>query len=103
MAKRAYVTAHRTSYGSIVAVCDEELLGREIVDGDLKLVVSRDFYGGALVSVDELPRYVREATMANILGNNSVKALTKVYPSIMEAAIRLGGVLHVQVFNSKEW
>ena len=56
-----------------------------------------------MVSVDELPRYVREATMANILGNNSVKALTKVYPSIMEAAIRLGGVLHVQVFNSKEW
>lgn len=103
VAGKAYVKVHRSGGETIVAVCDEELLGRELREGKLRIHISREFYGGVLVDVDEVYAYIRNATMANVFGDEAVNALAKRYPALMDAAVRLGGVLHVQIFNSKRW
>lgn len=100
---RAYVKVHRSGGETIVAICDEELLGKELVEGELKIRIGEEFYGGELVEIEKVVEYIRGASMVNVFGNNSVNELSKVYPKLIEAAIEVGGVLHVQIFKSKEW
>ncbi len=101
--EKAYVKIHRQGGYTIVAVCDEDLLGKELVEGELKISISEDFYGGELVNLGELISYVKNASMVNVFGNKCVNELSKYFPGIVEAAVKIGGVLHVQIYNSKEW
>ncbi|RLE61021.1 MAG: DUF424 domain-containing protein [Thermoprotei archaeon] len=100
---RAYVKVHRYGGETIVAICDEELLGKELVHGELKIRIEEDFFGGELVEIERIADYIRNASMVNVFGNKSVNELGKIYPKLIEAAIEIGGVLHVQIFKSKKW
>ena len=100
---RAYVKVHRYGGETIVAICDEELLGKELVHGELKIRIGEDFFGGELVEIERIAEYIRKASMVNVFGNKSVNELGKIYPKLIEAAIEIGGVLHVQIFKSKKW
>jgi len=103
VAARAYVKIHRSGGETIVAICDEELLGKELEEGKLRVKIDESFYGGDLVELDKILYYVKHASMANIIGNSSVRKVAEMYPGVLEAAVSIGGVLHVQVFNSKKW
>ena len=92
-----YVKVHRKGRDVLVAVCDEALLGREIQAGDLKLRVKEEFYGGVRVRVSEIASYLEEATIVNALGNDVVSELAKLIEVVMDAAVDIGGVLHVQL------
>ncbi|GAB4305483.1 MAG: DUF424 domain-containing protein [Promethearchaeota archaeon] len=60
--------------GTVVAACDEELLDREIVDGERRVKVSRAFFGGQLLSVDQAVQVLRRSTNFNIMGKRIVRA-----------------------------
>lgn len=92
-----YVKVHRERREVVVAICDAELLGRTIEEGDLRLEVSREFYGGLKVLVTEIHRYMSEATVINLLGNNVVREAARENQVILQAAIKIRGILHVQL------
>jgi uncharacterized protein len=57
---------------SIVNVCDTELIGRTLVEGKLKMHISKDFFGGELVGEEEATRIIRESAMISLAGERSV-------------------------------
>ncbi len=57
---------------SIVNVCDRELLGRTLVDGKLKMHISKDFFGGELVGEEEATRIIKQSAMISLAGERSV-------------------------------
>ena len=57
---------------SIVNVCDTELIGRTLVEGKLKMHISRDFFGGDLVGEEEATKIIRESAMISLAGRRSV-------------------------------
>ena len=58
---------------SVVNVCDTELIGKTLVEGKLKMHISKDFFGGDLVEEDEAAKIMRESSMISLAGEKSVK------------------------------
>jgi len=59
--------------GSIlVNICDEELIGRTVVEGKLKVHISREFYFGELVDEVEALELIRRCAIINLVGPRSI-------------------------------
>lgn len=92
---------HETGQYTMVAMCDEELLGREVIHGKLKIRISNEFFGGLLLDADspEFDNILARADSITAFGRKSVEKLAKLFPSVSEAAVDVGGVPHVQIFK----
>ena len=44
---------------SVVNVCDAELIGQTLIEGKLKMHISKEFFGGDLVEEDEAAKSSR--------------------------------------------
>ena len=92
-----YVKIHQRGNEVIVAACDEELLGRTIYHGDLKIQISESFYKGKKIPLEYIVDYIKRGTIINLIGNNVVDEVSKSIPIISDAAIEIGGIKHVQI------
>jgi len=94
-----YLKVHDLPGEVLVAVCDKDLLGKRLCDGDLKLEVSDRFYGGDLVDEGAVFSALEKASIANIIGNVIVgKALERSLISCL-GVIEVGGVKHAQIVS----
>jgi len=57
---------------SVVNICDAELIGRTLVEGKLKMHISKEFFGGDFVGEAEAVRLIRESAMLSLAGEKSV-------------------------------
>ena len=57
---------------SLINLCDSELIGQTLVEGKLKMHISKDFFGGDLVEEDEAVKLLRESSMISLAGERSV-------------------------------
>jgi len=59
--------------GAVLAnICDEELVGRTVAEGKLKMHISKDFYAGEVVEKGEALRLIRTCAIVNLAGRRSV-------------------------------
>jgi uncharacterized protein len=56
----------------LVNMCDEELVGRIVEEGKLKVHLSKDFYSGEVVDKGEALRLIRTCSIVNLAGSRSV-------------------------------
>ena len=56
----------------LVNMCDEELVGKTVAEGALKVHLSEDFYSGEVVSSGEALRLIRTCSIVNLAGPRSV-------------------------------
>jgi hypothetical protein len=56
----------------LVNICDEELVGRTVAEGALKVHLSKEFYSGEVVSKGEALRLIRTSSIINLAGTRSV-------------------------------
>jgi hypothetical protein len=80
----------------LVAVCDKALLGKTLVQGDLKFKVSEDFYGGELVDMRTCMKHIRRATIVNMIGKTTVGAAINAGIVHEQAVIYIDGHPHAQ-------
>lgn len=73
----------------MVIVCDEELLGKKLKKGELKLEVEESFYRGENAGVEDCLVALRNATIGNLVG------------SIVEHAVKAGMVGRENVLHFK--
>lgn len=57
----------------MVAMCDEDLLGKTLEDEKLKIVVSEHFYKGKIMNKEEILKVLKTVLNANIVGKESVE------------------------------
>lgn len=76
MEKEFLVKVH-DSYRDVVSVCDRDLIGKLISEGDFQLDLTGEFYKGDLMNEEELGRVIEAGSMEdasfNIVGNRSVE------------------------------
>jgi len=82
---------------TLVAVCDPNILGKTFREGKLKLEVKADFYKGAPTSIPDALHAINSADIANLAGNQIVKAAVEEGLIDPSAIIRIGGIAHVQI------
>jgi hypothetical protein len=56
----------------LVNICDEELIGRTVTEGKLKMNISKEFYLGEVVNMGEALRLIRTCSIVNLAGTRSV-------------------------------
>lgn len=94
-----YLQRYTTERGTLVACCDEEIIGKTFREGKLKLSVEPKFYGKAAIAMEEALRILTPAEMMNLVGHDIVRAAINqglVHP---DAVIQIGGIPHVQVLK----
>ncbi len=87
----------------IVSICDEELMGRVLIDERrrIKFRIDEPFYGGDLVELDEALEAIAASTQANLVGNRIVEAAIERGLVPREGVIEIAGVKHVQIILDK--
>ena len=57
---------------TMVNMCDAELMGKDVVDGELKIHISESYYGKQLVDKDEAISFLKSASMINLVGKDTI-------------------------------
>ncbi len=81
----------------LVAVCDEEIVGREFKEGDLRIKISEEFYGKEKYEEEEVKRALRQATIANISGERAVKLAISIGIVDESRILKIGECWHAQM------
>lgn len=84
-----------TKYDIVVAICDEELIDKEI-DKKLRIKVSKNFYGGELVDEETALKLMKRATIGNLMGKRIVELAEKNGFITKENIILINGISHAQ-------
>lgn len=92
-----YVKVHHHGKDIVVAVCDADLLGKTFTEGAVKIEVSEKFYGGERMKIKDAMKIAKKATIANFLGENSVKYAIKNKLVHKDAVIVIASIPHAQL------
>ncbi len=92
-----YLKVYHVGEEVLVAVCDEGLLEREFSEGGLSLKVSKNFYGEEHADYDEVVSALGNATIANLVGEQSVACAVENGFVDAKDVIFIGGIPHVQM------
>jgi len=88
---------YRKGAETILAACDKELIGKMLREGDLKLEVCASFYEGEDADEEMLLNRLRNASIANLVGEETVAIAAKHNLIKEDCVMRISGVPHVQL------
>ena len=60
----------------MINMCDAELMGKDIVDGELKININENYYGKQLVDKDEAVSLLKSASILNLVGKETISLAT---------------------------
>ena len=94
---KVYVKTNVYGKDRVVAVCDEEILGKTLEGGRVPFKVSEGFYKGTLGEVDEAITAMKQATICNLVGKKIVEAAIECNMVHERAVIYFGEIPHAQI------
>ncbi|MGB0855783.1 MAG: DUF424 domain-containing protein [Nitrosopumilus sp.] len=57
---------------TMLNICDVELLGKNIIQDDLKMNISKNYYGQKLVDKEEATTLLKNSSIINMVGKNTI-------------------------------
>jgi hypothetical protein len=96
-----YLKIRESPEGKMVAVCDRELIGRVIEEGDavLDLETYSSFYVGEIADSGQVGRALEEFASANLVGEKAVGVALK-WGIVQKGDIKyINGVPHLQLYR----
>jgi hypothetical protein len=95
-----FLKIHRSpETGSIVAVCDRELINTTIIDGDMEVHITNFFYGDCQTGEEVVGEALSHADNANIIGERAVALAIKMGLVSRAGCIMIGTIPHAQIFR----
>ena len=88
---------HRKGNELLIGACDEKLLGKKFEDGKFQIDISKEFYEGKRISKDILKKYLEDATIANLVGKETIKCAIDIGLIDPDCVITIKGVPHAQM------
>ena len=70
---RVYLKVHVRDENETIACCDEELLNQVFKEGNLKIELTNQFFGGELMNLDRAINILKEASFFNIVGEKIIE------------------------------
>ncbi|RLF34022.1 MAG: DUF424 domain-containing protein [Thermoplasmata archaeon] len=81
----------------LIAACDEKLLGKKFEEGKFQIYVSPGFYEGERVTIEVLKKFLEEATIANLVGQETINCAIEMGIIDPNCVIKIKGVPHAQM------
>jgi hypothetical protein len=69
---KVYIKIHIRDDCETIACCDEELLNQVIKEGSLRIEISKHFYGGKLINLNDAIEILKQAPFFNIVGEKII-------------------------------
>jgi hypothetical protein len=69
---KVYIKVHIKDEIETIACCDEELLYKVFKEGNLRIEISNQFYGGKLIQLEDAISILKEASYFNIVGKKII-------------------------------
>jgi len=70
---KVYLKVHNSNENQTIACCDEELLNQVFREGNLKLEISNQFFGGKLINLEAAIEVLKVASFFNIVGEKIIE------------------------------
>ena len=83
----------------LVNICDEELIGRTVTEGKLKMHISKEFYYGELVDASEALDLIRKCSIVNLVGHRSVSLAVENHVGARQAIREIENVPFLMVYK----
>lgn len=93
------LNVHKRGNAIVVAACDEALLDTTVRGGELKIHVSKKFYGEEVCREEDLVMALRSCTTANLVGEEVVGIAIKAGFVDEACVIYIGKVPHAQLYK----
>ena len=84
---------------SMLNICDAELLGKKIIEGDLTMHISENYYGGRFVEKDEAESLLNNSSIINMAGKETVSLALKLGIGSENAVKIVSDVPFLIIFN----
>ncbi|WP_340820722.1 DUF424 family protein [Methanolobus sp. WCC4] len=94
-----YLKIHKSGDNVIIALCDRELIGRTLKEGNITVTISEDFYKGEIVSEEDAIDIISKASNVNIFGEKAVSCAIKCGAVNKDNVKLINEVAHAQVFR----
>ncbi len=91
-----WVKLHSGGRDIILAVCDEELIGRTFSEGKLQITLYESFYRGVLVDEKGLEEHMKSATILNLVGERCIEKAVEMGWVDKDNILKIEGVPHAQ-------
>jgi len=94
---RMIVKIHKIQDGRrILAICDNDLIGKKFEEGKLQLDLSSDFYNGKERSEEEVIELLKGSYIVNIVGKKSIGLMIKLGVVNEKNILRVKNIPHAQ-------
>jgi hypothetical protein len=80
-------------------ICDAELLGKTITEGELNMHISESYYGDRFVDKDEAQTLLKNSTIINLVGNETISLCIELGIGSENAVKKISGVPFLIVFK----
>ena len=81
----------------LIGACDEKLIGKKFSEGKFQIEVRKEFYDGERINKEILKRYLENATIANLVGEEAVRCAIEIGLVDPSCVIKIKGVPHAQI------
>jgi len=68
-----FVKVHELNGRKVVAICDEDLIGKKFTDKNLQINVSETFYHGEKKTDEEVLKLMNDSPNLNLVGMRTIK------------------------------
>ena len=84
---------------AVVNVCDAELVGTTLSEGQLKMHISKDYFGGELVEEDEVVKIIKASAILSLAGVRSVNVALANKLGSPQAVREIQGVPFLMIYK----
>jgi uncharacterized protein len=93
------VKKHYHGQRLILAICDEDLIGKRIENETLVLDLGSQFYMGEKADMSEIRELCKSAYIVNAVGKNSTEAIVELDLASPDDIKVIEGIPHIQVLQ----
>ncbi len=94
-----YFKKHLTKDRIVLAVCDEDLVGKKFSEGGVTLNISERFYKGERKSEKDLEELLKNSENINLVGKKIIKFAIKLGLLNKDSIITIKGIPHAQILK----
>jgi hypothetical protein len=91
------IKIYRQGSDVLIGACDAELIGKKFSEGKFQIDVSKEFYDGKQIDAEALKKYLENATIANLVGKETVNCAIEIGLIDPECILKIKGVPHAQM------
>ena len=85
---------------TMVNMCDAELMGKDVVDGELKIHINESYYGKQIVDKDEAISLLKSASMMNLVGTETISLAIDLGLGSESGVKIISGIPFLIIFNT---